>query len=119
MFIKILVIACCLLVFSCSVIKTGRQDYSVTVGQGCVFGFVTDRGSQEPIEGVTVTSEHTLLEASTDSDGYYELMGLHEDAYDIIYRCEGYETVTVEAYEMNMRERYQIDVALNAINNDG
>ena len=119
MFIKISVIICCLLVFSCSVIKTGGQDYSVRDGQGCVFGFITDRVSQKPIEGVTVTSGGTLLKASTDSDGYYELLGLREDAYDIIYQCEGYETVTVEAHEMNVKERYQIDVALNAIINDG
>lgn len=79
---------------------------------GGIFGRVIEKRSHRPLSGVSVVVEGARFETSSDNSGYYELPGLPTGDYDIVFMKEKCDTVVVESFEMNIGEKYKIDVAL-------
>jgi hypothetical protein len=78
-----------------------------------IAGKVIDKSTETVIENVQVIIEGYDLKSETDSHGDYRLAGLPDSDYSIIYIHQNYDTLTVNANEMETGETYRIDVALN------
>jgi len=77
----------------------GSQVYNPQA-MGDIEGTVTDKETEGPLGGATVTVEGTGWSASTEDDGSYSISDVEAGTYDITTSKSGYinqtETVTVE-----------------------
>ena len=77
--------------------NAGDSDYSNEVsattlsGQGTIQGTVKDTNNQ-PIQGVTVSVEGTSLQATTDSQGYYQILNVPAGSRTVTASKTGYNT---------------------------
>lgn len=71
----------------CAPAVPGAQSYAT------LQGFVTDRASNAPIAGATVTVD-SVLTASTGADGSYRLMNVPPGPYDYAVTASGYGQAT-------------------------
>ena len=80
----------------------GQGDYPSATGYRYIGieGTVTDKETEEPLGGVTVTIEGTDWSFTTEDDGSYSISDVRADTYNITASKSGYinqtETVTVE-----------------------
>ncbi len=71
---------------------------SIAIAQttGKITGRVFDKESKEPLLGVNIILEGTVIGASTDLDGKYLIMNVPVGTYNLITRLVGYREVTVK-----------------------
>jgi len=63
---------------------------------GKITGFISDSESGEPLVGVNVTLENTLMGATTDLEGYYVILNVPVGTYTLKASYVGYQEVRVE-----------------------
>lgn len=63
---------------------------------GKLSGVVTDQETGEPLVGVNIILEGTLLGAATDQDGFYFLLNIPAGNYNVEFNYIGYKEVRVE-----------------------
>ena len=61
---------------------------------GKLAGRMTDRQSGEPIVGANVILKGTSLGASTDIDGYYFIINIPPENYEVVVSCIGFARMT-------------------------
>ena len=67
-----------------------------TIGAGTISGLVTDSYTGSPLEGVTITADGIRYEATTGTDGTYEIPDVIEGDYMVTAELEGYVSQTQE-----------------------
>ncbi|HDZ12206.1 MAG TPA: carboxypeptidase-like regulatory domain-containing protein [Bacteroidetes bacterium] len=60
---------------------------------GKITGYVTDKGTGQPLPGVNVIVKGTLMGAATDSKGFYIIMNIPVGTYTVKANFIGYTTV--------------------------
>jgi len=61
---------------------------------GKIAGIVVDAGTGEPLPGANVVIQGTEMGAACDADGYFFIINVSPDEYDVQARMMGYKTVT-------------------------
>lgn len=69
---------------------------------GKITGTVTDAESGEPLPGVNVILEGTQQGATTNANGYYNILNVQPDVYDVQASFVGYAQETVTGVEVNI-----------------
>ncbi|MBC8400042.1 MAG: TonB-dependent receptor [Candidatus Marinimicrobia bacterium] len=65
---------------------------SIIVGEsGVISGSITDNATQQPLPGVNVIVEGTMLGAASDEDGYFHIIGIPIGFYHVRFSAIGYE----------------------------
>jgi hypothetical protein len=63
---------------------------------GKIVGQIVDQATGEPLPGVNVTIDNTLLGANTDFDGYYVILNVPVGAYTVRASFIGFQEVAME-----------------------
>jgi outer membrane receptor protein involved in Fe transport len=82
---------------------------------GKISGRVVDAGSGEPLPGVNVVIEGTTLGATTDIDGYYNIINVRPGRYTLRASFVGYTPQVVENVEVNVGLTTEINFALQEV----
>ncbi|MGD9486459.1 MAG: TonB-dependent receptor [Calditrichaceae bacterium] len=91
-----------LLLFGMNTFVSGQSN-------GKIAGVVVDKASGEPLPGVNVTLENTLLGSTTDLDGYYVILNVPVSTFDIRASYVGYRDMVFE----NIRVSANITTDIN------
>jgi len=67
---------------------------------GKIAGIVVDAETGEPLPGANVLIRETTMGAATDLDGYYYILNVSPDIYDVQASMMGYENVTQTGVEV-------------------
>jgi hypothetical protein len=89
-------IVCLLLVMSLLMFNPGVKA-AVT---GKIVGVVVDAETGEPLPGANILIKGTAIGAATDLDGYFIILNVSPDIYDIQASMMGYESVTKTGVEV-------------------
>lgn len=81
-----------LLSFFISIVLVSGAMAGVT---GKIAGIVVEQNSGEPLPGVNVVIDGTLMGASTDADGYFSILNITPDTYTVTISYIGYNNVQV------------------------
>ena len=68
---------------------------------GKIVGQITDQATGEPLPGVNVTVDNTLLGANTDFDGYYVILNVPVNVYTVRASFIGFQEVAVEGVRVS------------------
>ena len=79
---------------------------------GKITGVVHDIKTGEPLPGVNVVIEGTVLGASTDLDGYYVILNVPPGNYTLTFSMVGYATKKVTNVHVNIDQTTTIDVKM-------
>ena len=79
---------------------------------GKMAGIIKDQNSGEPLAGVNVTIEGTLLGASTDMDGYYVILNIPAGNYTVHFSYIGYRDLSFENIRIVPDLTKRLDVEL-------
>lgn len=77
-----------------------------------ISGVVRDKSTGEPLPGVNVIVEGTMLGASTDTDGSYVILNIPPGTYTVTFDYIGYQTVSVENVRVVADVTKRLDVEL-------
>ena len=77
-----------------------------------ISGVVRDKTTGEPLPGVNVIVEGTMLGASTDTDGSYVILNIPPGTYTVTFDYIGYQTVSVENVRVVADVTKRLDVEL-------
>jgi hypothetical protein len=75
---------------------------------GKITGIVVDANTGEPLPGANVLIEGTTMGAATDEDGYFVILRIAPDIYNVQARMMGYESVTQTDVEVTMEHTTQL-----------
>ncbi len=81
---------------------------------GKISGKVVDSQTKEPLIGVNVVIQGTLIGAATDLDGWYNILNVPPGKYTLNFIYIGYRTLSVENVVVNMGRTTKIDVEMTA-----
>jgi hypothetical protein len=81
---------------------------------GKITGLVVDANTGEPLPGVNVLIEGTNMGAATDEDGYFVILRVPPDIYNVQARMIGYESVTQTGVEVITEHTTQLRFRLKA-----
>ena len=95
-----------LVLFLC--INTGT--FAATTGK--VDGTIVDSQSNEPLPGVNVVIEGTILGAATDEDGYFFVINVPPGTYNLKASMVGYATETKENVRIYVDRTTNADISL-------
>jgi len=85
---------------------------SILTATGLIRGTVTDAATDEPIEGVTVCTEHGFV-ATTDEDGFYQIDNAPaEIEFDITASKLGYNDFTIAGLNIEDDEEIEMNFSL-------
>src|SRR5713101_2205401 len=79
---------------------------------GKIAGRVLDQARNESLVGVNVVIVGTTLGASTDVDGYYNLINIPPGSYDVEFRLIGYRPYTVKGVLVTADRTTKVDAVL-------
>ncbi len=79
---------------------------------GKISGVVRDKENGEPLPGVNVILEETLMGASTDADGSFVILNVPPGSYTISFEYIGYQQVRVENVRVVTDITKRLDMAL-------
>ena len=96
----------CLLALLCEVPVALAQT-------GKIAGRVTDGQTNEPIPGVNVAIDGTVLGTSTDVDGYYTILNVSPGVYDVRASFIGFAPQVVEQVRVNIDLTSEVDFQLS------
>jgi len=63
---------------------------------GKISGQVIEKGSNSPLPGVNVYIQDHPYGASTDVDGYFNIINIPPGTYDLVFNVVGYAIITVK-----------------------
>jgi hypothetical protein len=86
------------------------QAFSGTTGK--IAGIVKDVATGEPLPGVNVIIENTLLGAATDIDGYYVILNVNPGSYNLLISMVGYAPQKVVGVRVGIDLTTMIDAKL-------
>lgn len=81
---------------------------------GSITGQLVDEQTGEPLIGVTVMLENTVLGAASDLDGRYSISKIPPGTYNLIVRLIGYSTVTVKSVRVNEKQTTHINLSMSS-----
>ncbi len=87
------------------------SDFYFSQTTGKLTGRVTDENG-EPLIGANILVREINTGAATDVEGYYTILNLRADNYDVEYRFVGYQTKVVEGIRINGDKTTEISVQL-------
>ena len=79
---------------------------------GKLAGTATDKSNGEPLIGVNILIEGTLLGATTDLDGNYYILNIPPGTYTIEAQYIGYRTVTFQNIEINTDLTTELNIVM-------
>ena len=79
---------------------------------GKIMGTVTDAQTGEPLPGVNVVVEGTVLGAATDKDGVYFILNVPPGNYKVTASMIGYTTVTKTDVDVNIDQTTRLNFQL-------
>ncbi len=79
---------------------------------GKLAGSVTDKKTGEPLPGVNVVLEGTILGASTDMDGFYYIINIPPGTYSVSFEYLGYKTRIVKNVKISADKTTRLDAEL-------
>jgi outer membrane receptor protein involved in Fe transport len=79
---------------------------------GKISGRVIDATTKEALAGANVVIMNTRLGAATDLEGYYTILNIPPDRYDVQIRMVGYRTTVVRNVEVSVNKTTKVDVTL-------
>jgi len=89
-------------------------ELEVYVEEGILNGYVMDATSRGPVQGVTITAEEIRYSATTDDQGYYEMI-LPKGLYSVTAAKDGYISQTFDdvliEYEGTTQQDFMLDFA--------
>ncbi|MEZ4745736.1 MAG: carboxypeptidase-like regulatory domain-containing protein [Calditrichia bacterium] len=87
---------------------------------GKISGVVRDKANGEPLPGVNVIVEESLLGASTDADGSYVILNVPPGTYTISFEYIGYQSIKVENVRVvpDITKRLDMDLSTTTIEID-
>jgi len=80
---------------------------------GRITGRVLEEGTNEPLFGVNVILEGTDIGAVTNLDGYYTIINIPPETYNIRISILGFSTNIVEGVRVHMNETQTINVSMS------
>ncbi len=84
--------------------------YAQSIGK--IAGQVTDQATGEPLPGVNITVDNTLLGANTDFDGYFVILNVPVGVYTVRASFIGFQEVAVEQARVSASITTDIDFEL-------
>lgn len=84
---------------------------SVAATTGKIAGRVLDM-NKEPLTGANIVVVGTKLGAVSDLDGYYTIINVPPDRYEVQFRLVGYRTVTVRQVTVSVNQTTKLDAML-------
>lgn len=102
------ILSCFLLLLSLVVFL--NQAFSATTGK--IAGIITDKDIGEPLPGVNVIVEGTMLGAATDIDGYYTILNVPPGKHNLVIDYIGYQKTNVSDVTVRIDQTTRIDVEL-------
>ncbi len=82
--------------------------------RGAIFGFIVDDQDGWPLIGVNVVIQGTLIGASTDLDGRFEIPELEPGLYTLEATYIGYSTLVIEAVEVDDGLSTRLDLTMSS-----
>lgn len=79
---------------------------------GKLAGIVTEKKNGQPLVGVNVYLENTLLGAATDGDGYFFILNIPPGTYNVVAELIGYGKVTVQNVRINVNLTTQLKIEM-------
>ncbi len=86
--------------------------YAGTAGK--LAGVVRDKSTGEPLVGVNVIIEGTVMGTATDEDGYFVLLNVPAGTYNVVFSYVGYADLKMENIRIVPDITKQLNVDLNA-----
>jgi len=80
---------------------------------GKISGRVTDKATNEPLISVNVVLVGTSLGASTDVDGYFNIINIPPASYEVEFRLIGYRPYTVRDVGVAVDRTTKVDAVLD------
>lgn len=96
-----------LLLVLCLVLGVGTELIAGNTGK--IAGRVIDKQSDDPLIGVNIVVKGTGMGASTDEDGFYYILQIPPEKYDLEISYIGYHSVTVR----DVRVRVDLTTTIN------
>ena len=91
------------------VLFVALSSYSQT---GIIRGAVTDKNTERPLTGVTVSLSDNSLSTITDSDGKYILVDVAIGRQTVIFNNKGYESITIPNIDVTTGKDVEVNTAL-------
>jgi outer membrane receptor protein involved in Fe transport len=79
---------------------------------GKISGRVTDATTKEPLTGAAVIIMNTRLGAATDLDGYYTILNIPPERYDVQIRMIGYRPMTIRNVQVSVNTTTKVDATM-------
>ena len=79
---------------------------------GKIAGVVTEASTGDPLPGVNVVIEGTTQGATTDIDGFYNILNVSPGTYDLRASFVGYASSVVEGVEVDIDLTTEVDIQL-------
>jgi outer membrane receptor protein involved in Fe transport len=79
---------------------------------GKIAGRVVDKDSKEPLPGVNVMIEGTLMGAATDEKGFYVILNVPVGTYSVRAQYIGYQTVTISNIRVHVDRTTEVNFEL-------
>jgi len=84
--------------------------FSATTGK--IAGRVVDKDTKEPLPGVNIVIEGTLMGAATDEKGYYVILNVPVGTYSVRAQYIGYQTVTISNVRVHVNRTTEVNFQL-------
>jgi outer membrane receptor protein involved in Fe transport len=79
---------------------------------GKISGMVVDKATGEPLPGANVIVLGTTLGTAVDMDGYYTILNLLPDLYDVEFNYIGYKKVTITDVRVQIDQTARVNVEM-------
>ncbi|MDA0986834.1 MAG: TonB-dependent receptor [Bacteroidetes bacterium] len=92
------------------IFSTFELSFSGTTGK--LAGYVKDAQSSEALIGVTIFVKGTTLGASTDIEGYFNILNIPPGNYTVTTSAIGYSTVIIEKVKISIDQTTNLNINL-------
>lgn len=94
--------------------RTGKSKFAGTndLSVGKLVGRVVDKETGDPLVGVNVFIQGTMIGAATDLDGQFKLVKLPPGKYDVVVSMIGYSKLVVRDVVVNADDSSPLNVSL-------
>ncbi len=79
---------------------------------GVIFGKIVDQDTGEPLIGVNILIDGTIMGAATDIEGAYRIERVPAGIYSLKITCIGYQTMKLQSFELKSGEVKKFDIAM-------
>ena len=90
----------------------GSSLFAVTTGK--ITGIVKDAADGEPLAGINVLLQNTMLGAATDEDGRYFILNVPVGTYSVRATAIGYKAMTVQGVHVTIDHTTTINVDMES-----